>query len=75
MKTYQLTASQIFEIYRAGKEQGNEEAVAYDWGSMAPEDHRLEEVLIWGDGILTGKDMDYSDKLGVWAEFKKEAGL
>lgn len=76
MKIYQLTAAQILEIYKAGRESGHNSATAYEWGSIQPPEwQELEEVLIWGDGVLTGKDMDYDEKLGVWAEFKDAAGI
>lgn len=74
MKTYKLTAAQIMDIYHAGKDQGNDEYCAYDWGEPTPEDRHLEECLIWGN-ILTNKEDDYSKKLDVWIDFKKEANI
>lgn len=72
-----ITAKEIIAIYEAGIESGRDEAHSYDWG-CSRRDHKfseLEEVLIWGDGILTGKEMDYDQKQAVWEAFKKEAGI
>jgi len=77
MKTYNLTAVQIVDIYLAGKRRGEEEATAFEWGSSASGSRfdELENELIWGDGFLTGKEMEYDDKLEFWQEFKREAGI
>lgn len=76
MKTYELTAAQIVEIYNAGQESGHNSATAYEWGSpQPPELLELEEILIWGNGILTGRDIDIEEKYDIWINFKKEAGI
>lgn len=72
-----ITAKEIVAIYEAGIARGNDEAVSYEWGSQ-PRTNKwddLEEVLTWGDGILTGKEMDYDQKKAAWEAFQKEAGI
>ena len=72
-----ITAKQIVEIYEAGVARGRSEAISQEWGSSSIGDHfeDLEIVLIWGDGILTSKEMDYDQKQETWEAFKKEAGI
>lgn len=74
---YNLTAKQIVEIYDTGRRRGSEEECAFDWGA-SPRGNRyveLEDVLIWGDGIITGKEVGYDEKQEIWNLFKAEAGI
>lgn len=77
MNVYNLTAKQIIEIYDAGRRRGSEEECAFDWG-VSPRGNRYEELeaaLIWGDGIITGKEVDYDEKQEIWNLFKTEAEI
>ncbi len=77
MVKIKLTPKQIVEIYNAGRNRGGHEEAAYDRG-CSPSGKTyddLEDVMSWGDAILSSKEVRYDDKFLEWEHFKREAGI
>ena len=75
-RTILLTPAQIVEVYKAGIERGNEEAVAYDWGS-SPSGGKfdpLENCLVWDWSCSETFGLEYSARKVWWELFLKDAG-
>jgi hypothetical protein len=59
-KTFELTPLQMLAIFDAGRRRGNEEATAWEWGSLPDRNQlaELENTLVWDDecGLTKGKE-------------------
>ena len=72
-----LTEQELFKLFEAGREQGSDEASAYDWGSVARRNAKAAFVEALGE-IIHDRRVAAGDKFGTWpddADVRQAFGL